>query len=71
MKLRTIWTLPACTLREKISRTGEWAIAAIAHRVPKRLAYWVLIDQGVRHIRSDETVPDVPFTVILDRAGRP
>ena len=34
MRLTTIWTLPACTLREKLRRTGEWALIKIAHRLP-------------------------------------
>ena len=67
MRLRTIWTLPGLPLRERLNRTGEWALREIARRVPRRLAYWVFIDQGVRHIRSDEVVPEVTYMEILQR----
>lgn len=70
MKLTTIWTIRAMTLRERLNRTGEAFVRGLAHRLPRRLAYWSLIDTGVRHMRSDETVPEVPFTVILERAGK-
>ena len=70
MKLTTIWTLRGMTFRERVSRTGEVAIQKIAHHLPRRIAYWSLIDTGVRHIKSNEVVPDVRFTTILDRAER-
>lgn len=69
MKLTTIWT-SGYPLAEKLNRTGEWAMRAIAHRLPRRLAYWSLIDSGVRHMRSDEVVPDVTFMDVLERAGK-
>lgn len=37
--------------------------------MPKSLKYWVLIDQGVKFIHSDEIVPNVPFTKVLQRSG--
>lgn len=70
MKLSTIWTLRGMTLRERLNRTGEWAVRGLAHRLPRRLAYWSFIDTGVRHIGPSEEVPAVPFTVILERAGK-
>lgn len=69
MRLTTIWTLRGMTLRERLNRTGEAFIRAVAHRLPQRLAYWVLIDQGVRHIADHEVVTDVPFMDVLGRAG--
>jgi len=70
MKITTIWTMPTLTMRERVSRTVEAAWRGAAHRLPRQLAYWSLIDSGVRHIESDEVVPDVPFMVILERSGR-
>jgi hypothetical protein len=32
--------------------------------------FYSLIDTGVRHIKSNEVVPEVPFTTVLDRAGK-
>ncbi len=37
--------------------------------MPKRLKYWVLIDQGVKHIHTNEIVPNVRFTQVLQRSG--
>jgi len=69
MRLKTIWTLRGMTLRERLNRTGEAAIRSIAHRLPRRLAYWSFIDSGVRYMRSDEIVPEVYYTDLLQRFG--
>lgn len=37
--------------------------------MPQRLKYWVLIDQGVKHIHTNEIVPEVEFTKVLKRSG--
>jgi len=70
MRLTTIWTPTAMPLTERLSRTGEWVIREVAHRLPRRLAYWSFIDTGVRHMHADEVVPEVPYMVILERAGK-
>ena len=67
MKLLTIWTLPACSLREKLYRTSDWAWATAAHHLPRRLAYWSFIDSGARLIHSNEIVPEVHYTDLLAR----
>jgi len=69
MRLWTIWTMPAMSLRERLNRTGEWAVIKIAHRLPRRLAYWSFIDTGVRYMKHDEIVPEVTYTDLLQRAG--
>lgn len=38
--------------------------------IPARVRYWVLVHEGVRHIRGHEVVPTVSFTDILHRSGR-
>lgn len=70
MKLATIWTLRGYPLRERLSRTGELVWLKIAHRLPRRLAYWSFIDSGVRHIRNDEVVPEVHYMEILQRMDK-
>jgi hypothetical protein len=55
---------------ERRARLAEWAWSTAGRHLPKRLAYWSLIATGVRHIEGDEEVPAVPFTVILERAGK-
>ena len=66
MTLRTIWTMPACSLREKLNRTGEWAMRKLAHHTPARLKYWIFIDVGAANMRND-VVPEVTYTTILQR----
>lgn len=70
MRLSTIWTLRGMSLRERLNRTAELALIKIAHRMPRRLAYRVYIDVGVRNIRSDEVIPEVTYMDILQRADR-
>ncbi|MGH3499830.1 MAG: hypothetical protein ACRDQA_02835 [Nocardioidaceae bacterium] len=71
MRLTTIWTIGGMTLRERLRRTyDEWLLPGLAHRLPRRLAYWSYIDTGVRHIGSSEIVPDVRYADLLDRMSR-
>lgn len=70
MRLKTIWTMPAMSFRERLRRTGEVALIALAHRLPRALAYRSFIDTGVRHTRPDEVVTDVRYMDILARMGR-
>ena len=70
MKLGTIWTLRGLPPRERLNRTGEWAVRAIAHRIPRRLAYWSFIDTGSRYMLRDEVVPDVRYMDLLERASK-
>jgi hypothetical protein len=69
MRLTTIWTLPGLPLRERLNRTGEAFMRGLAHRLPRRLAYWSFIDTGVRHIRGNEIVPEVCYMDLLQRAA--
>lgn len=73
MRLTTIWTLPDLPLRERLNRTGEAAMRGLAHRLPRRLAYWSLVDSGGRYMggseRPREVIPEVPFMEVLRRAG--
>ena len=67
MKLTTIWTLPAATLREKIHRTREWAAQAVALRLPRSVRYWVFIQQASAATadRAGETM-STPLSDLLD-----
>lgn len=67
MKLRTIWTLRGMSVRERLNRTGEVMVQGLAHRLPRRLAYWSFIDTGGRHIQGYEVVPEVRYTDLLAR----
>lgn len=70
MKLTTIWTIPAMTVRERLHRTGEAITRSVAHRLPRRLAYWSFIDTAARHIGVNEVVPEVRVMDVLKRAER-
>lgn len=59
------------TPAEIAERLTDEAVAAVARRLPHRLRMAVLVDAGVRAIRSDEEVPAVPFTTVLERTSRP
>ena len=67
MRLSTIWTMPAMTLRERLRRTSEWAWHLTARHLPRRLAYWSFIDTGARMTSTREVVPEVRF---MDLAAR-
>lgn len=67
MKLTTIWTIPAMTLPERLRRTGEAATRWVAHRLPARLRYWVVINAGARHIGGSEEVSAVPLLTVVRR----
>lgn len=71
MKLRTIWTMRYMSLRERLNRTSEWFWRTLAHRLPRKLAYWSFIDSGVRVIKDDEVVPDMLYVTLLERLDRP
>jgi hypothetical protein len=57
------------SIGERFRRTSEWALRELAHRLPRRLAYWSLIDTGSRYIGND-VVPDVTFMAVLERFGQ-
>lgn len=67
MRITTIWTIPGMSLRARLHETREAFWRWLAHRLPRRLAYWSFIDSGVRRIRSDEVVPDVRYTDLIGR----
>lgn len=69
MKLSTIWTLPAMSMTERMRRTRDALVAMLAHRLPRRLAYYSFIDTGARHMASSEIVPEALFMTLLARAG--
>lgn len=43
MKLTTIWTIPAMSVRERLHRTRDWAAMGIAYRLPTRVRYWAFV----------------------------
>lgn len=54
-------------VREWLRRRREDAENGLARLVPKRIAYWVFIQQGIKHIRPDEVVSEVAYMDVLKR----
>ena len=63
--MRPIW-LNKYEIRYQLEKLGTKMMLRLADLVPKRLAYWIFISIGARHMRND-IVPEVPFTVVLER----
>ena len=66
MRLSTIWTMPGMALRERFHRTSEAGWLWLAHRLPRRLAYWSFIDSGVRTLGND-VVQEARYMDLLKR----
>lgn len=60
MKFWTIWTLPACTLRERVNKTTqEWLPQKIAAALPAKVRYWAFIQSSV------EAIDKMPSTTVV------
>lgn len=71
MRLRTIWTMPAASLRERLLRTREWAAMGIAARLPLRIRYWVtILEVGAATVNS-ENVPSTTLNEIMQNLRQP
>ncbi len=61
MKLTTIWTMPAMSLRERMRRSADWADLTIAARLPKRVRYWAFVLAAL-----DAAKPEMPSGMLFD-----
>jgi hypothetical protein len=61
VKLRTIWTMPAMTLRERLRRSADAVDMAIAWRLPKRVRYWAFV-----YTALDAAKPEMPSGMLFD-----
>jgi hypothetical protein len=59
MRFRTIWTMPAMTIKERLRRTLDWAAMKVAANLPLRVRYWVAILE-IGHATAKS--PNVPAT---------
>lgn len=75
MRLRSIWTIPAMTLRERLRRTADWCDSTIAYHLPKRVKYWAVVHVGshvTTQVDPNLIVPDVRLMEVLELAeGKP
>jgi hypothetical protein len=68
MRLKTIWTLPGMTVRNRVKETADAAARTIAHRLPKRIKFWAFVLVGTAAMNDQDVVPEVRFADLLDRA---
>lgn len=71
MRLRTIWTIPAMSLGERLRRTQDWAAMEVGARLPLRVRYWVTLQEVARATRASENVPATPLDEVLMKLDRP
>jgi hypothetical protein len=61
VRLTTIWTMPAMSLRERLRRSADAIDMAIAWRLPKRVRYWAFV-----YAANDAAKPRVPTGMSFD-----
>lgn len=71
MRLRTIWTMPGMSLRERLERNTEWWSITIAALIPARLRYYVTLMEIGHATRNSENVPATPLDEILRNMNHP
>jgi hypothetical protein len=68
MKLRTIWTLPAMTLKDRLVATGESLAIKVAWKLPQRVLYWATVRAAC--IAEPNLNPsDVTVTEMMEAIG--
>jgi hypothetical protein len=65
MRLLTIWTIPACSFQERLSRTRDWAAMKIGSHLPQRVKFWVTIQELGHATATSQEVPATTLTEIL------
>ena len=68
MKLTTIWTMPAATFSERVSRTTEWASMKVAWALPRRVMYWAAVRAAVT-VEPDTDPSGVTVAQMMERIG--
>lgn len=65
MRLKTIWTIPSMSTMERLRRTREWATMEVARRLPKRLRYWVTMQEIAKATRNSPNIPATQLDEVL------
>lgn len=71
MRFWTIWTIPACSLLERLQRTRDWAAMAVGARLPVRIRYWVTVLELGKATMKSPNVPATPLSDILRNLEAP
>ena len=67
MRLTTIWSMPSMSLRERLTRTYDWAMQVWARHLPQRVRFWAYIQVGTAAMGPNDIVPEARFTDLLER----
>lgn len=71
MRLSTIWTLHNMSTMERLRRTREWAVIEIASKLPKRIRYWVTIQEIAKATMDSPNIPATPLDYVLKKLDSP
>jgi hypothetical protein len=71
VRFTTIWTIPAMSLTERLRRTRDWAAQEFAARLPKRIKYFVTLQQIGRATMTSPNIPATPLEDILRNLDAP
>jgi hypothetical protein len=71
MRFWTIWTLPAMSLGERCLRTRDWLALVIAHKLPLRIRYWLVISEISYATRDSKDIPATTCSEILNNLRHP
>lgn len=71
MKFWTIWTLKGMDLKERLTRTRDWAAMEIGAHLPLRVRYWTTLQEIGRATMTSPNVPATPLEDILRDLEKP
>lgn len=71
MRFRTIWSMPAMSMRERLKRTRDWAAMEVAAHLPLRVRFWVAILEIGHATAKSTNVPATSCDEILNNLRVP
>lgn len=71
MRFRTIWTMPAMKLSERLRRTRDWFAGEVASALPLRVRYWVTMQMLAKVSMDPPNVPAMNLGDILKKLDVP
>jgi hypothetical protein len=67
MRLKTIWSIPAMSMSERLRRTVDWAAMEAARKLPPRVKYWATMQSIARATRESPNIPATTVDQVLSR----
>lgn len=71
MRFRTIWSIPAMTIAERLRRTRDWAAMTIGANLPLRIRFWTTMQEIGYATSRSENVPATSLNEILENLRKP